>query len=400
AAEASYVRARHGEKIRIVYAGACVPGDDAGVDASITLPELAELFRIRRVVVEDEPSFHERIPEQRRRHLSAAGGLPVDQLAKETHTSRRFHKMRGLDHIPRLAKAVAEDGIDFGFVDLLPCEGCLDNSMLGPADELYKRRRIQAETEPKRSDMSVVDDRVLVDVSANYDPAPPRKNGAGVEEIQGVLDRIGYADESKTRWNCRACGFETCEKFAGAFLHGRATLRQCPPYQERRVEEQAKLAAVDELTGLATYRVLKDRLSQEVARCRRTGTPFSLLFVDMDRFKQVNDQFGHHAGNNVLQLAAHAVTGKLRGTDLAARFGGDEFVLFLAGAQAEGSRKVAEDVRSAVEEAGLEAGYPAGVVTASVGVAVASSESTEKDILEAADRALYRAKADGGNVVV
>src|SRR5207249_7494745 len=86
---------------------------------------------------------------------------------------------------------------------------------------------------------------------------------------------------------------------------------------------QAQLqAAEDALTGLATFRVLRDRLASEVARSDRTGQPFALLFVDLDNFKQVNDQFGHEAGDEVLRRAACAWGTHIRTTDLAARYGG------------------------------------------------------------------------------
>ena len=153
---------------------------------------------------------------------------------------------------------------------------------------------------------------------------------------------------------------------------------------------------MDKLTGLATYRVLPDRLRQEVARARRTRE----LFADMDQFKAVNDRYGHKAGNDVLELVAGVMAKTVRTTDVAARFGGDEFVVLLIGTDAQGAAKVGEEVWQLVETVGKDAGYPAGMVTVSVGVAHFSGDGGSDDVLDAADQAQYLAKSAGGNRVV
>jgi len=147
--------------------------------------------------------------------------------------------------------------------------------------------------------------------------------------------------------------------------------------------------------------VLRDRLSSEVARSDRTGQSFAVLFVDLDNFKQVNDQFGHEAGNEVLRRTALECGSHMRHTDLAARYGGDEFVMVLVHTGAEGAVGVAEKVRSGVEGMGRRVGYPAGLVTVSIGVAefAPGRGPAVEDVLVAADRALYRAKAAGRNQV-
>src|SRR5206468_353568 len=95
--------------------------------------------------------YFTRVPEERRRHLSMAGGLPLEVLLEETQASRRFRKVRGLSGLGAIARAVAVDRLDVGFVDILPCEGCLDHPLLGPRDELFRRRQIVGATEPGRS---------------------------------------------------------------------------------------------------------------------------------------------------------------------------------------------------------------------------------------------------------
>lgn len=125
-----------------------------------------------------------------------------------------------------------------------------------------------------------------------------------------------------------------------------------------------------------------------------------MLFVDLDDFKAVNDRYGHGEGNEVLQLAAGVVAKTVRGTDVAGRYGGDEFVVLLIGTDLRGARKVGEQIRHAVEQAGTRAGYPEGVVTVSVGAAHFDLDLNDPEVLELADRALYEAKGTGGNRVV
>jgi diguanylate cyclase (GGDEF)-like protein len=291
------------------------------------------------------------------------------------------------------------DRIDLGFVDILPCEGCLDHPLLGPREELFRRREIVNATEPARSRLPVVDEGMAsrVQLGAVFlITAPERPSQEGVSE---VLERIGLAPNGRP-WDCGACGYVSCRAFAEAAALGRTRLKSCPPYLDKE-SRQAKLqAAIDALTGLASFRVLRDRLSNEVARSKRTGDAFAVLFADLDNFKQVNDQFGHEAGNDLLRAASAEFTSLIRTTDLAARYGGDEFVVVLAGTDLEGGRRVADKLRGRVADLGTRLGYPAALVTVSIGVASYDPSQPEReDVLVAADRALYRAKAAGRNQV-
>jgi diguanylate cyclase (GGDEF)-like protein len=137
-----------------------------------------------------------------------------------------------------------------------------------------------------------------------------------------------------------------------------------------------------------------------VARSKRSRDPFAVLFCDLDNFKEVNDRFGHDAGDEVLRAAASEFPRMMRRTDLAGRYGGDEFVVVLVGAELEGGRRVAEKVRARVEDVGRRLKYPDGLVTVSVGVATYSPSDVEReDVLVAADRLLFRAKDAARNQV-
>ncbi|HSL82999.1 MAG TPA: diguanylate cyclase [Thermoanaerobaculia bacterium] len=158
----------------------------------------------------------------------------------------------------------------------------------------------------------------------------------------------------------------------------------------------------DDLTGLCNRRHLEERLDQELRRARRSGTPLAVLLLDLDRFKQVNDQHGHAAGDLLLARFARLLQETVRADDVVARYGGEEFTVVLPGAGPREAQRVAEKVRRRTQRLSLEVGERRlGTVTVSVGVAwrPECGESSE-ELLEAADRALYRAKGEGRNRVV
>src|SRR5437763_1669093 len=190
AAEARYLKGLHGAATPIVYAGVCLTEGGHEVEAAITFEELADLFRRRAVRVEDQAPYFTRVPEERRRHLSTAGGLPLELLKEETHASRRFRKVRGLGGLEAIARAVAVDRIDVGFVDILPCEGCLDHPLLGPRNELFRRREIVGATEPARARGPVVEEAVARGVRVG-EAFPILRDGHGPAEEA----RAGVAGE-------------------------------------------------------------------------------------------------------------------------------------------------------------------------------------------------------------
>ena len=397
-AEARYLRALLGEQLEIVFAGVCPPAGRPELDAAITFRDLDQLFRLRGVRPLDQPDYFVRVPGERRRHLSTAGGLPIRMLEEVPYASRRFRKVRGLKELRTIARAVTVDRIDLGFVDILSHEGWLDHPLSGPREELFWRRMVVESTEPPRAHTPVVDRTVVASYGATFQ-VEPRLVQADPTKVQEVLDEIGPGPNGKP-WDCRACGFDSCARFAEAAALGRASLRQCPPYQARRVEVAERDAAVDSLTGLSAYRVLHDRLSYEIERSKRSLEGFAVLFIDLDYFKQVNDQYGHEAGNQVLRAVAQEIRHAIRASDLAARYGGDEFVVLLTRTELAGANRVAEAIRAGIEGVGRRLGYPVGLVTASIGVAEYDVRRPhEGDLLGVADRALYQAKSAGRNAV-
>jgi diguanylate cyclase (GGDEF)-like protein len=158
-----------------------------------------------------------------------------------------------------------------------------------------------------------------------------------------------------------------------------------------------QLAATDVLTGLPNRRAMLDTMQQAMDSSRRGDMPLAIVLVDVDHFKDVNDQHGHATGDAVLiHLGAH-MRAQLRSGDVLARWGGEEFLICASGTPMEAARETAERVRAAVAHSPMPHGKP---LTVSLGVAVCEPDDDLDSLLLRADRALYRAKSEGRNRVV
>ena len=165
----------------------------------------------------------------------------------------------------------------------------------------------------------------------------------------------------------------------------------------RIVERQA---LVDGLTGLANRRQCEDSLTSEIARGDRLGTPFTLILADLDDFKEINDLHGHAVGDDVLREFASVLRATVRDSDVAGRWGGEEFLLLLPGADAVGGAQLADRIRASLAERSfLGRDGQVVTVTCSFGVAQHRAGGDERELFAAADRALYRAKREGKNRV-
>jgi len=162
----------------------------------------------------------------------------------------------------------------------------------------------------------------------------------------------------------------------------------------QRAEAQS---VTDDLTGLSNSRYLNDALRRETKRAARSGRPLSILFLDLDGFKQVNDTHGHQAGSRTLAEAAVIIRGCARETDIVARFGGDEFSVILPETGQEGAVSVATRIRERLSAARFLSSDGLAVrVTASIGVATfPDAAASAEELLRAADTAMYRVKASG-----
>ncbi len=180
--------------------------------------------------------------------------------------------------------------------------------------------------------------------------------------------------------------------------HVSVALQNAELFEEVRLQ-----AATDSLTGTATRRSFFDRGQSMCLRASREGLPLSLLMVDFDHFKEINDTYGHQEGDRILKHASRVISESVRGHDVVGRYGGEEFAVILRGEGLEAARKVAARIRKHL--AGIDVGtaeHPHGPLTASIGIAELQSHQARgiDNLIRQADIALYRAKSSGRNTVV
>lgn len=168
---------------------------------------------------------------------------------------------------------------------------------------------------------------------------------------------------------------------------------------QAKVEALDRLSRHDELTGLMNRRALMQALERELARAQRFGSPLSVLLIDVDHFKQINDGLGHAMGDEVLRRLAAALKGRARSIDMLGRLGGEEFVVVMPNTTLQGSLVLADAARRRIEA--LDIPGMDRRLTISVGVSSTGPWSqTAAELLQAADKAMYQAKSLGRNRVV
>lgn len=157
------------------------------------------------------------------------------------------------------------------------------------------------------------------------------------------------------------------------------------------------LSQTDTLTGLLNRRVLMEKLNAEVLKFNRYATPFSILFIDVDHFKMINDSYGHDKGDRVLKIIASLMNQHTRDTDICIRWGGEEFMILATNTDLDNGVKLAENFRTIIENYDFHLGKK---VTVSIGVSSMQNGLTAEGLIKTADNALYIAKENGRNSVV
>ncbi len=171
------------------------------------------------------------------------------------------------------------------------------------------------------------------------------------------------------------------------------------------IETVRRTSYIDTLTGVNTRRFLEQRIGEELARCHRSNDPLTCLFLDIDYFKSVNDQFGHQAGDRVLSVVANTIKCQLRTNDVLARYGGEEFVALLTNISQAKGFEIAERIRRNVQSLRIPCCETTIPVTLSIGLATYRSDRKHSmtaaeaavRLIDAADTAMYQAKNKGRN---
>ncbi len=171
-------------------------------------------------------------------------------------------------------------------------------------------------------------------------------------------------------------------------------------------ERLKRVGLTDSLTGVNNRRFFDQRLGEEVARAGRSGEPLACLFLDIDRFKGINDRYGHRVGDRVLSTVAGLIREQLRSTDVLGRYGGEEFAALLVNARKEKALEIAERIRAAIEAYRFELDEADSALFATISIGVSSLPPAERGdvaaeaLVDRADQALYQAKNSGRNRVV
>ncbi|MDP1808922.1 MAG: diguanylate cyclase [Actinomycetota bacterium] len=406
------IKSVYGEGPAVVFAGPCIAkkmeihrGSDQAVDVVITFEELGKLFAAAGIIPaeistdQDGGSFMARA-------VSAPGGFPLSWLSRNRGRDRLIVSRS----LAGARETLAQPGIEsagHSFLDLLNCRGCID----GPAFSGGSRA----------SRLSAIGRRIIepgivfpitelaklpsIDVAQDFLPRPVEVDPVTSEELKGVLAAAGLADVTR-RLDCAVCGYNTCVDQAHAVAAGFSDWSACFPYQRRMFgETTARLKEVsntDGQTGLVNHRGFVEALANEFHRHVRYRSALSLIMIDVDNFKLINDTHGHLQGDKLLKLLAQLLIRNLRETDVAARYGGDEFAVILPQIGKDEAVAVAEKLRlkamSAVFWLGRE-------IKETVSLSLGVSEVNEEDadpmaLLIRADKLLYKAKNSGRNQTV
>jgi diguanylate cyclase (GGDEF)-like protein len=163
-----------------------------------------------------------------------------------------------------------------------------------------------------------------------------------------------------------------------------------------RIQKRAvRLSLTDEMTGLYNWRFIRNNVQRDLNKSLETGVQCSVLMIDIDNFKKINDKYGHQAGDKALKMIAGILKTSVRSIDVVGRYGGDEFFVMLPNINAQNAETIAERIRMTVEETFIKYGMP---LTVSIGVADVEGGSLE-EIFMNADKNMYNAKNTGKNKV-
>lgn len=409
-AQARLVRRIYDDDVAIVYVSPCwARKDEVYSPALLGEVDVAVGFDELRLLLAESPppAAQTRAPKrpQAAKELSATDGFPRRTLAESDMTDRDVVTVRGLADLDVLLRAIVRGETCPSVVDMLNCEGCIDGPCVNRDISVFAKRNIDM-SERERQAPPAVDSRTFlsaipsVPLKRAFRSEPAAAREPSDEEIDLVLQAGEFATRAEVV-DCGACGYDTCVEHAAAICLGNSSWELCFPLAKKRLvrerERFAQQAVTDDLTGLHNRRAFDERLLEEVARAGRYGSPLSLAMLDIDGFKQINDGYGHSAGDSLLRAVGVLLKSELRTTDIAVRYGGDEFALILPNTPKTDAWAVAEKVRASLRTLAVDAGKGKAVgSTVSIGVASFGEGCPDAPaLLQAADAALYQAKRAG-----
>ncbi|MBI4743517.1 MAG: diguanylate cyclase [Actinobacteria bacterium] len=408
--QGSLVKRQHEEKVAVVYIAPCPAwkmeareGSVKGaIDAVLTFKQVKEMLKEGEIDLSSfESDPYE--PETSRR-ISLPGGLPRSLFSSKNITDQEIIILRGIRKTAEFFKGLEGGAEKPKFVDMLYCNGCIDGPAIDSEMNLLVRKKI---IKPYQVNAK----KVKTEESAQFSLYETRRDfkPARVEIIAPTENNIHriLKEQGKTRprdeLNCGACGYQTCVENATAIYQGLADINTCLPYQRKicleKIEKLKAISIQDELTGLANFRGFCERLAYEVKRAQRYNSPFSVVFSDIDFFKSINDGYGHVQGNQIIKAVGQLLRSNVREVDMVARYGGDEFAVFLPEIDKTEAFAVAEKLRKKLERRYFTINGSNKInLTMSFGVASFISGTDDAEgLIKRADEALYKAKEKGRN---
>lgn len=292
--------------------------------------------------------------------------------------------------IVRALRAPTDDAVDAAERERLALE---------KAGELQRQALAKQKEQLDRSAQSVK--TILVDLALavkSVDGAATR-SGSALTTVRNKIHELSLPPDI-ARWQEVIVGEVDKVIRTNGDLRGELSRAQEELTRQRKVIDLLQTAATtDHLTQVANRASFDDFFQAACERFQLSKTPFALLIADIDHFKNVNDKYGHVAGDRVLEAIANKLRVCLRGTDFLARYGGEEFAIILDRSNINDASTVAENLRNSVETTIFSLGEKRLRLTISVGCAVATAAGQEKDIILRADTELYKAKNEGRNRV-